>query len=62
MWAGIKCRTLWNVARVWAVAWNAERCAMWNEVECAVAWNVERWAMWNEVVWAVAWNVERWAI
>ena len=50
---------------VCAVAWNVERCAMWNEVErglecgtlCdvergrvwAVGWNVERCAMWNEV-------------
>ena len=47
------------------MAWNVERCAMWNEVErglecgtlCdvergrvwAVGWNVERCAMWNEV-------------
>ena len=40
---------------MWAVAWNVERCAMWNEVVWAVGWNVERYAMWNEVesVWAV---------
>ena len=47
----MKCGTLCDVERgsVWAVAWNVERCAMWNEVVCAVAWNVERCAMWNEV-------------
>ena len=54
-----------------AVAWNVERCAMWNEAARAVGWNVERCVMWNEVeyglwdgmwneaVCAVAWNVER---
>ena len=47
---------------VCAVAWNVERCAMWNEVEWDVAWNVERCAMWNEVEWDVAWNVERCAM
>ena len=31
-----------------SVAWNVERCAMWNEVRVwAVTWNVERYAMWN---------------
>ena len=32
------------------MAWNVERCVMWNEVRVwAVTWNVERYAMWNEV-------------
>ena len=30
-----------------SVAWNVDRCGMWNEV-CSVAWNVERCALWNE--------------
>ena len=53
MCAGTECGALCDVerGRVWAVARNVQRCAMWNEVECvwAVAWNVERCAMWNEV-------------
>ena len=50
---GMECGKLCDMerGRVWAVAWNVESCAMWNEVDgvCAVAWNVERCAMWNEV-------------
>ena len=33
---------------VCAVAWNVERCAMWNEVECGLRhgmWNVVRCGM-----------------
>ena len=41
-----------------AVAWNVERCEMWNEVVWAVGWNVERWETWNEAVM----DVERWAM
>ena len=66
MCCGSECGTLCDVerGRVWAVARNVERCAMWSEgcgSECgtlcdvergrvwAVARNVERCAMWNEV-------------
>ena len=34
---------------MWAVAWDVERCAMWNEVECGPWHGMERCAMWNEV-------------
>ena len=35
---GMGCGTLRDEerGRVWAVAWNVERCAIWNEVECGL--------------------------
>ena len=61
---GMGCGTLRDVERgkVWAVAWNVERCAMWNEAVWAVAWNVECYVMWNEAecgLWHGMWNVVR---
>ena len=41
MGCGMECGTLCDV-RVWAVAWNVERCAMCNEVR---VWH----GMWNVV-------------
>ena len=47
MGCGMECGTLCDVervGRVWAVAWNVERCVIWNEVECGL-WH----GMWNVV-------------
>ena len=45
---GTECGTLCDMerGRVWSVARNVERCAMWNEVECGLwqgMWNVVRY-------------------
>ena len=52
MGCGMECGTLCDVERgsVWSVAWNVERCAMWNEVvcglECGTLCDVERGRVW----------------
>ena len=74
MGCGMECGTVCDAdrGRVWAVAWNVERCAMRTEVECGLwhgMWNGVRCGMRSSVGCGIEcrtlWDVERgraWAV